>query len=123
MLPQSTRCYHILWSFIAATFMCTSNVLYTQSDAFSTPVSHWIGYQVIQGIGAGFGMQMTLLSVQLKLKDNPDLVPVGIAFVMFLQYLGSTFTQVAAGTLFNNELQAGLVEHAGLNPSQAAMLL
>ncbi|KAK8093329.1 hypothetical protein PG997_000014 [Apiospora hydei] len=115
--------YYNPWFFLAATFMCTSNALYTQFDAVSTPASHCIGYQVIQGIGAGFGMQMTSLSVQLELKDSPDLVPVGIAFVMFLQYLGSTFTQVAAGAIFNSELQTGLVERAGLSPAQAAMLL
>ncbi|KAK0630405.1 hypothetical protein B0T17DRAFT_506876 [Bombardia bombarda] len=77
--------------------------LYTQFTAFSAPSSHWIGFQIIQGFGAGFGMQMSSLTVQLELKDTPQLVPVGMALVMLLQYLGTTILQVIAGAVFNGE--------------------
>jgi hypothetical protein len=103
--------------------MCTSSALYTQFTAFSTPPSHWIGFQVIQGIGAGFGMQMSSLAVQLELMDSPDLVPVGIALVTFTQYLGSTVLQVIAGTIFNNDLLQQLMWHAGLTSEQTSLLL
>ncbi len=103
--------------------MCTSSALYTQFTAFSTPPSHWIGFQVIQGIGAGFGMQMSPLAVQLELMDSPDLVAVGIALVTFTQYLGSTVLQVIAGTIFTNELVQQLILHAGLTAEQTSLLL
>ncbi|KAH8898085.1 MFS general substrate transporter [Thozetella sp. PMI_491] len=115
--------YYNPWFFLAPVFMCTANVLYTSFTPFSTPPSHWIGFQVINGIGAGFGMQMTSLAVQLELKNSPDVVPIGIAFVMFLQSLGSTVAQLIAGTIFNTSLREQLVSHAGLNPSQLALLL
>lgn len=100
--------YYNPWFYLAPVFMCTSNVLYTTFTTFSTPTSHWIGYQVIQGFGAGFGMQMSSLCVQLELKDNPELVPVGIALVMFTQYLGGTVLQVIAGAVFNSQLSTQL---------------
>lgn len=102
--------------------MVTSSVLYTTFTVSSTPASHWIGYQVIQGFGTGFGMQMSSLAVQLELKDTPKLVPIGIALVMFAQYLGATVVQLIAGTVFNRELgsQLGRVD---LTPEQRSSLL
>ncbi len=67
-------------------------------------------------------MQMSSLAVQLELKDTPALVPVGIALVMFVQYLGATVLQVIAGTIFNEELRDRLGA-AGLTPSQTSALL
>jgi len=108
---------------MAPIFMCISSALYTQFTAFSTPTSHWIGFQIIQGVGAGFGMQMSSLAVQLELMDSPDLVPVGITLVTFTQYLGSTVLQVIAGTIFNNDLVKQLREHAGLTAGQTSLLI
>lgn len=102
--------------------MCTSSVLYTTFTVSSTPASHWIGYQVVQGFGTGFGMQMSSLCVQLELKDSPELVPIGIALVMFVQYLGATVIQVIAGTVFNSKLSSEL-SSVGLTPHQRGLLL
>jgi hypothetical protein len=77
----------------------------------------------MQGIGGGFGMQMSSLAVQLELMDRPDLVPVGIALVTFTQYLGSSVLQVIAGTIFDNNLVQQLMWHAGLTAEQTSLLL
>jgi len=68
-------------------------------------------------------MQMSSLAVQLELKDHPDLLPVGIALVSFLQYLGASVVQVIAGAVFNNDLRNQLVGSAGLNSTQVSLLL
>lgn len=102
--------------------MMTSSVLFTTFTVSSTPASQWIGYQVIQGIGTGWGMQMSSLRVQLDLKDSPVLVPVGMALVMFVQQLGATVIQVVAGTVFNSQLSSRLGGF-GLSPSQIRLLL
>jgi hypothetical protein len=115
--------YYNIWFILAPIFMCTSSALYTQFTAFSTPESHWFGFQVIQGIGGGFGMQMSSLAVQLELMDSPDLVPVGIALVTFTQNLGSTVLQVIAGIIFQNHLVQQLQSHAGLSADQRSILL
>lgn len=68
-------------------------------------------------------MQMSSLTVQLELMDTPDLVPVGISLVTFMQFLGSSVLQVIAGTVFNNQLFQQLLTHAGLTVSQARVML
>jgi hypothetical protein len=108
---------------MAPIFAIVSSVLFTRFTAFDTPSSHWIGFQVIQGVGNGFGLQQSSLAVQLDLKDSPDVVPVGIALVMFLQYLGATIAQVIAGTIFNAELRHQLEQSAGLTRPQVALLV
>lgn len=67
-------------------------------------------------------MQMSSLSVQLELKDKKDLVPIGIALVMFTQYLGATVIQLIAGTVFNRELSSQL-GRIDLTPEQKSLLL
>ena len=67
-------------------------------------------------------MQMSSLRVQLELKDSPSLVPVGIALVMFIQYLGATVIQIIAGTVFNTVLTAEL-QNLNLTASQKSALL
>lgn len=68
-------------------------------------------------------MQMSSLTVQLELMDTPDLVPVGISLVTFMQFLGSSVLQVIAGTVFNNQLFQQLLTHAGLTVSEARVML
>ncbi|KAH8651291.1 MFS transporter [Xylariales sp. PMI_506] len=114
--------YYNPWFFLAPIFMCTSSVLYTTLTVSSTPASRWIGYQIIQGFGTGFGMQMSSLSVQLELKDKPKLVPIGIALVMFVQYLGATVIQLIAGIVFNRQLSSQLSK-VDLTPKQTSLLL
>ena len=108
---------------MAPIFAMISSILFTRFTAFNTPSSHWIGFQVIQGVGNGFGLQQSSLAVQLDLKDSPGVVPVGIALVMFLQYLGATIAQVIAGTIFNEELRHQLETSAGLTQPQVALLV
>lgn len=69
-----------------------------------TPVKTWIGYQIIFGLGIGFGFQQPVLAAQtvLPLKD----VPVGTAFAMFTSLLGaSLFTSVAQNRFANTLVQ------------------
>jgi hypothetical protein len=115
--------YYNFWFFLAPVFMCTSSILYSQFTAFSTTMSHWLGFQVIQGIGVGLGMQMSSLTIQLELNDEPILVPIGIALVTFMQFLGGTVVQVIAGAVFNNKLMDELVSHANLTDLQIDLLL
>ncbi|KAJ5305973.1 hypothetical protein N7508_004988 [Penicillium antarcticum] len=82
------------WLFAGPLFICTATALYTQFTAFNTPSSHWIGFQVIQGLGVGMAQQMPSLIVQLEVHDKPDLLPVGVSLNLFFQYLGATVTQV-----------------------------
>ncbi|KAL2131114.1 hypothetical protein VTI74DRAFT_5548 [Chaetomium olivicolor] len=117
--------YYNPWFFLAPVFMCTSSVLYTTFTP-ATPAREWIGYQIVQGVGAGLGMQMASLAVQLEMRRSgeEELVPVGIAMVMFVQYLGATVVQVVAGTVLNTGLMGRLGPGGvGLTEGQVGLLL
>jgi hypothetical protein len=101
--------------------MCTAAALYTQFTAFNTPPSHWIGFQVIQGLGVGMAQQMPSLIVQLAVHDKPELMPAAVSLNLFFQYLGATVTQVIGGIVFRSILGKSLDDH-GLNASQIALL-
>ena len=102
--------------------MCIAAALYTQFSTFNTPSSHWIGFQVIQGLGVGMAQQMPSLIVQQAVQDKPELMPAAVSLNLFFQYLGATVTQVLGGIVFRSILNRELVYHAGLNPSQVALL-
>ncbi|KAJ5304827.1 uncharacterized protein N7443_004487 [Penicillium atrosanguineum] len=109
------------WLFTGPLFMCTAAALYTQFTAFNTPSSHWIGFQVIQGLGVGMAQQMPSLIVQLAVHDKPDLMPAAVSLNLFFQYLGATVAQVIGGIVFRSILGKSLNEH-GLNATQRALL-
>ncbi|KAK2041397.1 putative MFS transporter [Colletotrichum somersetense] len=110
------------WFFIGPVLMCTAAALYTQFTVSNTPSSQWIGYQVIQGLGVGFSMQMPSLMVQLALKDRADLLPIGVSLNIFAQFLGATVAQVIAGAIFHARLESQLASRAGLSRGQIELL-
>ncbi|KAI1381779.1 putative MFS transporter [Hypoxylon crocopeplum] len=114
--------YYNPWLFIGSPLMCIAGGLYTHLTAFDTPTSQWIGFQIIQGFGVGFCMQIPSLIIQLALKDQPNLVPIGISLAIFVQYLGVSVIQVIGGTIFNTFLNQELTQ-VGLSPSQKRLLL
>lgn len=109
------------WLFTGPIFMVTSAALYSQFSTFGTPKSHYIGYQVIQGLGVGMAQQMPSLIVQLAVKDREELLPVVVALNLFAQYLGATVTQIIGGVIFNSVLTKELT-NAGLTTTQRALL-
>ncbi|KAJ5485351.1 hypothetical protein N7539_005339 [Penicillium diatomitis] len=102
---------------------CARLPLYTRnSQQSNTPSSHWIGFQVIQGLGVGMAQQMPSLIVQHTVRDRPELMPVAISLNLFFQYLGAAVTQVLGGIVFRSVLNPELADRAGLNARQIAML-
>lgn len=79
-----------------------------------TGAGEWIGYQVLFGLGVGFGNQQPLNVVQTVL-DRPD-VPVGSAVIVFLRFLGSSLALPIAQSVFLNHLVADLTNLSSVNP-------
>jgi EmrB/QacA subfamily drug resistance transporter len=71
-----------------------------------TGKAEWIGYQIIYGLGVGFGIQQAVITVQvvLPLKD----VPVGTALTMFMQTFGGAMFISVGQNVFNNKLLKGI---------------
>lgn len=115
--------YYNPWFFAGSTLLCIATGLYTTFTAFTTTSGHWIGVQVLQGLGCGFAAQMPLLTVQDVLKEKPRYTPLGISTVLFAQYFGSAVIQSIGGSIFTNRLVSGLLSSVHLSPDQVNMLL
>ncbi|KAJ7250375.1 DHA14-like major facilitator [Mycena rebaudengoi] len=72
-----------------------------------TGTAHWLGFQVIYGLGVGFGMQNPVLAVQTVL--NLEDIPTGTSLVMFMQTLGGALFVSVGQNIFSNKLASGLV--------------
>ena len=66
----------------------------------------WIGYQILLGIGVGFGFQQANVAAQaaLPLRD----VPTGVAVVFSSQFLGGTIFVSVAENVFTNHLRSNV---------------
>ncbi|KAJ7454171.1 major facilitator superfamily domain-containing protein [Mycena latifolia] len=76
----------------------------------------WMPFEVVCGLGIGFGLQQPVLAAQnvLALKD----VPIGMAIVMFSQTLGGTLFISIAQNVFTNKLVEGLIADVpGVSPA------
>ena len=105
--------YYTPFVYVCSVLMCIGSGLITTWTP-STGHSQWIGYQVIFGLGLGFGMQQSTLAAQAVLvrKDAPT----GIALVMFCQQLGGTIFVSIGQSVFSNTLVQGLAGIPGLDP-------
>lgn len=76
--------------------------------AVDSPPGHWIGYQIIYGLGVGIGMQQSLIAVQtvLPLKD----IPTGTSIMIFTQTFGGALFISVAQNVFTNRLVSNLIQ-------------
>ena len=75
--------------------------------------SHWIGYQIIFGLGVGSGFQTSTLAPQTVL-PRAD-VPLGMAMMFFMQQLGGSAFIPVAQNIFSRQLIHGLSGIGGIN--------
>jgi predicted MFS family arabinose efflux permease len=80
----------------------------------TTGHAKWIGYQVLFGIGLGFGAQQPLNVVQTVLERSD--ISTGSAIVMFTRFLGSAIFLPVAENIFINRLISRLTNLPGINP-------
>ncbi|KAJ7136303.1 major facilitator superfamily transporter [Mycena crocata] len=77
--------------------------------------SKWIAFEIICGVGAGFGMQQPILAAQavLTLTD----IPIGTSIIMFSQTLGGALFISIAQNVFSNKLISGLAGVVNVSPA------
>lgn len=75
---------------------------------FTTSTAHpkWIGYQVIFGLGLGFGMQQPSIAAQTELEKKD--VPTGASMMMLCQSLGGAIFLAVGQSVFTNGLITNL---------------
>ncbi|KAK3080581.1 hypothetical protein LTS18_015150 [Coniosporium uncinatum] len=81
----------------------------------STGHSAWIGYQVLFGLGAGFGMQQSNLAVQTCLPRKD--VPTGSAIIFFFQNLGGALFVSVGQNVFLGRLIPNLAGVGNIDPN------
>ncbi|KAF7354675.1 Major facilitator superfamily transporter [Mycena sanguinolenta] len=92
---------------VGAGLICTFNV--------NTGHAHWIGFQILYGLGTGFGMQQPVMAAQTVL--SPKDIPTGTSLIMFGQTLGGSLFVSVAQNVFTNKLKDGLASQVpSLNP-------
>ncbi|KAJ6519356.1 major facilitator superfamily-domain-containing protein [Mycena sanguinolenta] len=107
--------YYTPFILLATAFLTIGGALMTTFKT-NTGHAHWIGYQVIYGLGIGFGMQVPLIAAQTVL-DLQD-VPIGTSINMFLQTLGGALFISVGQNVFQNKLISGLVSDVpGISPA------
>lgn len=94
--------------FGSAVFTVGAGMLYLLK--VSSPASKWIGYQLLSGFGAGSGVQIPFIAVQVVL-DNKDM-PTGNAMAIFFNSLGGAISISVAQNIFSNGLSANLPKYA-----------
>lgn len=80
----------------------------------STGSAKWIGYQIVFGIGLGFGAQQGMNVVQTVLGRSD--ISTGSALVLFARFLGSAIFVPVAQNILLNGLVSKLSNLPGINP-------
>jgi hypothetical protein len=75
--------------------------------------SKWIGFQIVYGLGVGFGLQQSIVVSQTVL-DITD-IPIGTSIVIFFQMLGGALFVSVGQNIFSNKLVEGLSGIQGLD--------
>ena len=83
----------------------------------NTPASKWIGYQILYGIGLGFGIQQSNVAAQTVLKKQD--VPIGTSLMFFTQTLGGSLFASVGQNIFSNRLVKDLATLPGIESAGA----
>ncbi|KAF7316478.1 WD-REPEATS-REGION domain-containing protein [Mycena indigotica] len=82
----------------------------------TTNTGQWVGYQIIYGVGVGFGAQIPVLAAQTALPEAD--MAVGTTIPMFMQSIGGALFVSVGANIFAGQLASGLVAHVpGIEPS------
>ncbi|KAJ5381633.1 uncharacterized protein N7496_004061 [Penicillium cataractarum] len=92
--------------------LATGGGLY-QLVRVDSPRGHWIGFQVLSGLGYGICSQMPILAVQVVL-SKPD-IPTGLVMIMFFQMLGGALAPSVGQNLFTDGLLQNLSKVQGVD--------
>ncbi|KAK6535356.1 hypothetical protein TWF694_001818 [Orbilia ellipsospora] len=102
----------------AAIFTVGAGLLHTLN--LNSSSGKWIGYQIVAGFGAGMGIQIPFVAVQVVLTAKD--MPVGNALAIFFNSLGGAISISIAQNIFTNTLLKELPKYApNVNPQVVIM--
>jgi len=101
------------WPFLitAPPFLAVgSGLLYTISQTTSS--AKLAGFQILVGASTGFGMQNSIVAIQVEFKDQPKLFAQAQSVASFFQFLGGMIGLSVAEAVFASELTRFLARYA-----------
>ncbi|KAF1955827.1 efflux pump protein [Byssothecium circinans] len=110
--------YYLPWATTAGLLSAIGAGLMSTMTS-TTPTAKWVGYTLIFGAGRGAGMQMSMLASQASLP--PRLIPVALAFLIFVQNLAGAIFNIVANTVFTQTLVKKLAVYAPSVSPKAAL--
>ncbi|KAL3420899.1 major facilitator superfamily transporter [Phlyctema vagabunda] len=105
-------------------FMIVGGIVFTIGTGLiymfkvSSSAGVWIGYQLLSGLGAGAGIQIPFVAVQVVL--NKADMPTGNAVAIFFNSLGGAISISVAQNIFSNGLKENIPKYA---PAASAELI
>ncbi|KAK4214355.1 major facilitator superfamily domain-containing protein [Rhypophila decipiens] len=97
--------YYMPWTLFSGVMTSVGGGLATTFRP-DTSVDKWVGYQILQGIGRGAGMQMSMIATQNAL--GAHLIPISMSLLIFCQNLAGAIAVVVATTIFTQSLLGDL---------------
>ncbi|PLB36806.1 MDR family MFS transporter [Aspergillus candidus] len=97
--------HYVPFMWVGPVVLATGGGLYQLVRA-NSPHGHWIGFQILSGLGYGSCSQMPILAVQVVL-NKPD-IPSGLVMIMFFQMLGGALAPSVGQNLFTDGLLRNL---------------
>lgn len=104
--------HYVPFMWIGPLVLATGGGLY-QLVRVDSPRGHWIGFQILSGLGYGICSQMPILAVQVVLR-KPD-IPTGLVMIMFFQMLGGALAPSVGQNLFTDGLLQNLSKVQGID--------
>lgn len=104
--------HYVPFMWVGPLVLATGGGLY-QLVRVDSPRGHWIGFQVLSGLGYGICSQMPILAVQVVL-SKPD-IPTGLVMIMFFQMLGGALAPSVGQNLFTDGLLQNLSKVQGVD--------
>ena len=105
--------YYTIFVIAASILMSVGGGLLTTLQP-NTEHAAWIGFQLVYGLGTGFGVQQPSVAAQTVLADED--VSIGAALMIFGQQLGSSVFVSVAQAALTNGLESGFRGIRGLDP-------
>jgi hypothetical protein len=102
-----------------AVFTVAAGLIY--SWQVDTSTGKWVGYQLLAGFGAGAGIQIPFIAVQVVL--NNDDMPTGNSLAIFFNSLGGAISISIAQNLFSNGLYRYIPQYAPQVPPVSVIMI
>ncbi|KAK7184384.1 hypothetical protein DPSP01_013832 [Paraphaeosphaeria sporulosa] len=104
--------YYVPFMWIGTPILAIGAGLFQLLDAYS-PALHWVGYQIVTGIGFGVCGQVPIVAVQVV--SHKEDIPTAVVLILFFESLGGALATSIAQNIFTDSLLQDLGKIRGVD--------